>query len=45
METVGIDISKATFNAHLIAERGESKKSFRNSEVGFHPMFPSANTT
>jgi transposase len=38
MDTVGIDISKATFNAHLIAERGESKKSFPNSEVGFHKL-------
>jgi len=35
MAILGIDISKATFHAHLIAERGEAKKAFPNSTTGF----------
>jgi len=36
--TLGIDISKQTFNAHLSSEKGEAKKSFPNSIVGFKQL-------
>jgi transposase len=38
VHSVGIDISKKTFNAYIIAERGESKKPFPNSDVGFRQL-------
>jgi transposase len=38
MSTLGIDISKANFHAHLISDRGDGKKSFPNTEVGFKQL-------
>ncbi|MBV8489467.1 MAG: IS110 family transposase [Candidatus Eremiobacteraeota bacterium] len=35
---LGIDISKADFHAHLLDERGEAKKSFANSVIGFKQL-------
>jgi len=35
---LGIDISKDTFNAHLLSDGGGHKKSFPNSEVGFKQL-------
>jgi transposase len=35
---VGIDLSKETFHAHLLSDRGESKRVFSNSSKGFEQL-------
>ena len=35
---LGIDISKLDFHAHLVTDKAEAKKTFPNSEVGFHQV-------
>jgi transposase len=38
MDTLGIDISKLDFHAHLLTEKGEAKKKFANSATGFQQL-------
>ena len=38
MAFLGIDISKLEFHAHLYEAKGEAKRSFRNSTIGFRQL-------